>query len=197
MKKVRSVYQSKDFDFPKSVYLGCININDKNNKKRFLCLTRVFEDMELLKQYVLFVIDDLSKSSSGITPSYTGKFIKCDFARFFPLKKTHWSGRSSIDMDIFQKFRNDVNIVKYWKMSELLVTPDGEIDGVEFFSFCISLFKNTPSEDIDLYIKNTNHVVDIRAKNGALYAINKPVSINWLGRSSKNKLINPPDNYIN
>lgn len=82
-------------------------------------------------------------------------------------------------------------------MSELLVTPDGEIDGVEFFSYCISLFKNTPSEDIDLYIKNTNHVVDIRAKNGALYAINKPVSINWLGRGSKNKLINPPDNYIN
>ena len=82
-------------------------------------------------------------------------------------------------------------------MSELLVTPDGEIDGVEFFSFCVSLFKNTPSQDIDLYIKNSNHVVDTRAKNGALYEISKPESINWLGENTKIQLANPPENYTN
>ncbi len=100
-------------------------------------------------------------------------------------------------MDIFQKFRNDVNIVKYWAMSEVLVTPDGEIDNIEFYSFCISLFKNTSNKDIDNYIKNSNHAVDVRAKNAAFYSLSKPVKINWLGNiktASENKI---SENYIN
>ena len=178
MKKVKFRFQSKDFNFPKTVYIGCISISN-NKKQKSLCLTRVFDSLDILKQYVLFVIDDLSKTSSGITPVYNGYFIKCEYSRLFPLKKNHWGGEPFVDMDIFQKFRNDVNIIKYFKMSEVLVTPDGEIDGVEFYSFCISLFKNTPVKDVDLFIKNSNHIVDVRAKNGAFYSLSKPVKINW------------------
>lgn len=146
----------------------------------------MFDSLEILRPYVLFVIDDLSKSAPYITARYEGFYIKCNFSRHFPLKKSHWRNKRAFEMDIFQKFRNDVNIVKYWKMSEVLVTPDGEIDGVEFYSFCISLFKNTPKKDVNTYIKNSNHVVDIRAKNAAFYTLEKPVKINWLGSKNEN-----------
>ena len=100
-------------------------------------------------------------------------------------------------MDIFQKSRNDVNIVKYWKMSEVLVTPDGEIDDVEFYSFCVSLFKDTTEKDIDLYIKNSNHPVDIRAKYAAFYSLSKPEKINWLGNTKTTPVDRTSKYYIN
>lgn len=133
MKKAIFKFQSKDFEFPKNTYIGCISIKDSNNKKHSLFLTRVFENLDILKRYVLFVIEDLSDSTSEITPLYNGFFIKCNLSRLFPLNKTHWGGKLDINTDILRKFRNDVNIIKFWKMSEVLVTPDGEIDGVEFF----------------------------------------------------------------
>ncbi len=100
-------------------------------------------------------------------------------------------------MDVFQKFRNDVNIIKFWKMSEVLITPDGEIDGVEFYSFCISLFKNTQDRDINTFIKNSGHIVDIRAKNAAFYELDKPVKINWLAGGKKTYSLNIIEDYIN
>ncbi len=186
MKKIKPKFQSRDFDFPKNAYIGCITVIDKTDRKRHLCLTRIFDNIEILRPYVLFVIDDLLKNESFVTPIYEGFYIKCGFSRYFPLKRAHWENKHEYEIDIFQKFRNDVNIVKYWKMSEVLVTPDGEIDGVEFYSFCISLFRNTANDDIDNYIKNSNHVVDVRAKNAAFYSLFKPVKINWLGYSKRN-----------
>ena len=197
MKKATFKYQSRDYKFPKTAYIGCVSINDSKNKRHSLCLTRVFEDLYILRRYVLFVIDDLTDSNKEITPIYEGSVIKCNYSRLFPLKRSHWGKRQALEMDLFQKFRNDVNIMKFWKMSEILVTPDGEIDGVEFFSFCISLFKGTPKKDIDLYIKNSNQVVDVRAKNGAFYTLDKPVKINWSGNSKKNTWAKITENYIN
>jgi hypothetical protein len=197
VKKASLRFQSRDFDFPKNAYIGCVAMVDTSNKKRYLCLTRIFDNLEILRPYVLFVIDDLLKSAPYITPIYEGFYIKCRFSRFFPLNRSHWGKNHAFEMDIFQKFRNDVNIVKYWKMSEVLITPDGEIDGVEFYSFCISLFKNTENMDVDTYIKNSNHVVDIRAKNAAFYSLCKPIKINWLG-NAKNYIANKiSGNYIN
>jgi len=65
-------------------------------------------------------------------------------------------------------------------MSEILITPDGQIDGAEYFSLCTAFFKNTPSCDVDLYMRNSNLAVDTSAKNAAYYTIDKPVKINWL-----------------
>lgn len=180
MNKVKDKFQSRDFFFPKVVYIGCISVIDRERKKRRMCLTRIFDSIELLRSYVVFVIDDLYKTGNSKVPMFDGYYVKCEYSRLFPLKKAYWKNKGEFEMDIFQKFRNDTNILKYWKMSEVLVTPDGEIDGMEFYSFCISLFKNTPINYLETYIQNSNQSVDIRAKNAAVYSPSKPVKINWL-----------------
>ena len=197
MKKATFKFQSRDFDFPETLYIGCIDIVDRNNKKQPIFLTRAFDNLEILKQYVLFVIDDLSQSSLGVSPIYKGTYIKCNISHLFPLNKLHWGGKLAIGIDALQKFRNDVNIIKYWKISEVMVTPDGEIGGMEFFSFCVSLFKGTQKADIDLYIKNSSHVVDVRAKNAAFYSLNKPVKVNWLAGRKNNYEVKIIEDYIN
>jgi hypothetical protein len=194
--KPKYKFHSKEFRFPERAYIGLISIEDPEGNKHSVCLTRVFDNFEVLKRYVLFVIDDFSKNSNT-APSYNGFCIKADFSRLIPLKKQHWVEKKQINTNIFTKSRNDVNIIKYWKMSEIIVTPDGEIDNVEFFSFCFSLFKKTPSEDVDLIIRNSNHQVDMRAKNAAFYTLNKPVKINWVAGIKKSHEIKIIENYIN
>jgi len=186
-----------DFRFPTTFYIGCISVSDPANKKHHLCLTRVFTSLEILRRYVLFVIDELKDSENNIAPLYEGSYIKCKFSRLYPLHKYHWRKRHLPEMDIFQKFRNDINIIKYWKMAEVLVTPDGEISDVEFYSFCFSLFKNTPDKDIDLLIKNSNQVVDKRARNAAFYEISKPVKTNWLAGGKKDLGLSVVEEFIN
>ena len=190
-------FQSKDFNFPKFVYVGCISIVDSAGHSHNACLTRVFDNLDILKRYALFVINDLSKSIEGIGFTYQGFLIKAKFNRLFSLNKTHWKQKSADHPLNAQNFRNDVNIIKYWEMSELLVTPDGESDGVEFFSFCVSLFKDTPDTEIDLFIKNSDHSVDTRATNAALYTLEKPEKIDWLENSHKFIAGNWEGNYIN
>ena len=194
--KPKYKFQSKDFQFPEVAYIGFINIEDPEGKKNSVCLTRVFDNFEVLKRYVLFVLDDFSKNSDT-APSYNGFYIKVNFNRLIPLKKQHWVGKKPIYPNIFNGSRNDLNIIKYWKMSEIIITPDGEIDNVEFFSLCFSLFKKTPSENVDLFIRNSNHKVDIRAKNAAFYTLNKPVKINWVAGIRKSHELKILENYIN
>ena len=194
--KHKDAFRSKDFRFPESAYIGFINIDDPEGVKHNVSLTRVFDNLDVLKRYVLFVIDDFSKNSNT-TPSYNGFYIKADFNRLIPLKKKYWIEKKQIDSNIFSKSKNDINIIKYWKMSEIIVTPDGEIDSVEFFSFCFSIYKNTPANDIELFIRNSNHNVDIRAKNAAFYTLNKPVKINWIAGTKKSREIHIIENYIN
>lgn len=181
------MFQTREFNFPDNAYVGCIVLKDNTNKKRHICLTRIFTDIEILRTYVLFVVDDLSKENPNKPPVYDGFYIKCKLSRYFPLDKSHWKNRKTFKQNIFENFRNDVNILKYWGLSEILVTPDGEIDNVEFYSFCMSLFKNTDKKVIDALIKNSNHIVDTRAKNAAFYSLSKPVKINWLESTNKLK----------
>lgn len=197
MNKIKDKFQSRDFDFPKIVYIGCIYFVDKDGEKRHLCLTRIFDNVEILRPYVIFVIDDLFRNGNSSAPIFDGLYIKCEYSHLFPMKKSYWEDKSQFKMDTIQKFRNDVNILKYWKMSEVLVTPDGEVDGKEFYSFCISLFKNTEKKHLETFIKNSGQSVDIRAKNAAFYSLSKPVKINWLEdikRVNDNKL---DEKYIN
>jgi len=194
--KPKSVFQSKEFQFPESAYVGFIDVEDPGGVKHSVSLARVFDNLEVLKRYVLFVLDDFS-NNSDTAPSYNGFFIKADFNRLIPLMKNYWIGKKTMSPNVFNKSKNDINIIKYWKMSEIIITPDGEIDNVEFFSFCFSLFKKTPAQDVDLLIRNSNHKVDIRAKNAAFYTLNKPVKINWIAGTKKSQEIKIIENYIN
>lgn len=180
MRKIDLHYQTKDFDFPDILYVGVVAVTNLNGGRYLMCLNRVFGDPALLKQYVLFVVKDLNNSSESIRTLYKGLIIRCRLSSLFPLNKNHWKNKSKFNLDIFQKYRNDINIIKYWKMSEILVTPDGEVDGVTYFSYCLSMVKDTRKQDIDLFIKNSTHVVDIRARNAGLYLLEKPVKIDWL-----------------
>lgn len=190
-------FQTKNFNFPESAYIACITLIDSTGHKHNACLTRVFENLDILKRYVLFVINDLTKSNAGFDFSYKGHLIKIKKDRFFPLQKSHWQKKKKDFNLLSAQYRNDVNIIKYWEMSELLVTPDGETNGLEFFSFCFSLFKNTQKSEIDFLIKNSEQSVDTRAKNAAFYILEKPVKINWLEGDQKTIVNRWVENYTN
>jgi hypothetical protein len=191
------MFQTREFVFPKTAFIGCIAFKDNTNKKRYVCLTRIFNDIEILRTYVLFVMEDLFKEDPNKSPVYEGYYVECKLSRYFSLNKTHWTNRGVFKKDIFENFRNDVNILKYWKISEILVTPDGEIDGVEFYSFCMSLFKNANKNVIDTFIKNSNHTVDARAKFAAFYSLSRPEKINWLNNIKVKVAKTFKENYIN
>ncbi len=197
MKKSLYKFQSKEFSFPKWAYVACIAFKLNGGKIHHACLTRVFENPEMLKRYVIFVLNDFSSEEDGIVPSYKGYLIKIKLDRKIPLTKKYWRKDSSFDKVFLRKFRNDVNIIKYWQMSEILVTPDGEIDGIEFFSFSLSIFKNSPVKDIELFIKNSGHVVDIRAKSAAFYSLKRPVKTDWLSGTRQTHELPTVERYIN
>lgn len=120
------------------------------------------------------------KRSGMVDCSFEGYYLKADFNRLFPLKKEYWNNKRKIELNFMQDYKNDEKLIKYWKMSEILVSPDGQINGTDYFSFGIPLFKNTPSKDVELYIKNLNLVVDTQAKHAAFYSLGKPIKTSWL-----------------
>ena len=197
MKKIEQQFQSRDYRFPKIAYIGFVSVKVNDKRVYKVCLSRLFDNFEILKRYVLFVISEFSKSNDDFTLTYDGYFIKATFDRLFPLKKSHWNARSVEIPDFHQRSKNDINIIKYWKMSEILVTPDEKIDHVEFYSLALSLFKNTSYRDIDLLIKNSDQAVDIKAKNAAIYSLGKPAKVDWLAGSKNIHDIKILEEYIN
>ena len=137
MGKSKDGFQIKEYIYPKQFYIACITLIDLNGRKLQACLTRVFKNLDILRQYVLFAANDI-RNTELFDLTFEGYYIKANFDRLFPLKKEYWSKDNNSKYDFWQNFRDDGKIVKYWKMSEVLVTPDGQINGNDYFSLAVS-----------------------------------------------------------
>ena len=172
-----SDFCTREYSLPEQAYAGLFWTVSEEEKLLIHNMFQVYSDLESLisdaREYISIIKEE------DVTVLHEGMLLPLRLDRTFDLKEKYWKN-PSIDIDPFSKIVKNIEMLRFPTAYELLVTPAGQVENSEIFSFTFPFIVGDNQRDIEAFMLTSNHPVPTDAKNAGVYSISEPVGINWI-----------------
>ena len=166
-------------DFPKEAYLIVVHLFDlakPTDNKKYFPLEAITDSLTRPIPELISTDKFIEKQKDVSLDDMTIVF-PLTFDSLFPLKREYWDNPGQ-QYDHVQRTNAIMKALTYRDYYKVLVTPWYKNDKWNFYA-AIPFLINAQVRTVELFMKNSDWPVDVRASNCAFYTIGKPVTFNW------------------
>ncbi len=173
-------YCSMEPLFPKSAFMLYVFVLQNGNTLGTVPVDAIYKTAQEASLGVMQTIEQFSNVDKVVTLAEECLLFPLRFESLYPLKEEYWKNpqlkyTSHMRMNTFNK------VMDYPSFFSLLVTPLSYDDSKKSWLYHPALPLNS-SRDISLiekFMRESDHVVEPRAKNAAIYRIDGKLRFNW------------------
>lgn len=179
MKKTKD-YCSLTPVFPDKAYLIYIFILHNGQLVALLPLDTIFSDPDTAIEGVKAAISQLDPVSQNMTILEECIIIPMQYQSLFSLKKEYWK-KPVLHYSPQVRAKTFLPVIENPLFFSILVTPFvfDDTTSIWHFSAALPLINPPDTKEIEKFMYQSDHVVEIRAKNAAIYSLENKLRFNW------------------
>lgn len=179
--------------FPETAYMLFLFILHKDELIGVIPLDSIYATTAMASEGVIQSVKQFETIDHSITVPEECLLIPLTRKSEYPLKKEFWE-KPAISYNSQMRVKTFSSVIEYPSFYSLLVTPYVYDDKTNewHFSAALPLIDPDDTKTIEHFMITSDHVVEPRAKNAAIYTMGKKLRFNW-----ETKEIKPFDNSAN
>ncbi len=177
MPKSKTLFQSKDVNYPEKLYLAATWMRRDDEQLIFYTHNEAYITPDQALDTSKKFYKSLKRGKIDALPYIM--LVTMNLSGSYPLKKDFWEN-PSFEYKDFDRMMSFINVITNPENYKVLVTPTEVSKNV--FTAPIAFLKTAVDLDIELFMRSSDWYVDPTAKTCALYDIEGVVGINVLTR---------------